>query len=231
MYITFDGPEATGKSTQAKKLKEHLESKGIPVLLTREPGSTHNVTCVEIRKILLDPAYDPCERTALLLFLADRAQHLTMVVQPALDEGRTVISDRSSLSTLVYYMAAQPQNWLSDLDTHDLPGLLNFAQFIVPDLGFVARADEDWAIKTMKGADRIEAKGKEFHSKVHYYFNNLHEAPTILAMQPFWPRRTAPLPIIPEKTEEEVTQFIIETEERERTNNDSSRTSKKYRPL
>lgn len=214
MYITFDGPEATGKSTQAKKLKEYLEAQGHKVLLTREPGSPHNKTCVEIRKVLLDPAFDPCDRTALLLFLADRAQHLTTVIEPALKEGQIVISDRSSLSTLVYHMATHDQPWLPDLE---LPVFLNFAQFITPDLGFVARANTDWALSTMKGSDRIEAKGKDFHSKIHYYFNNLHEAPTLLVAQDFWPRRMQPLPIIPEHSEEDVAQYIIKWVEKERT--------------
>lgn len=220
MYITFDGPEATGKSTQAKKLYLYLKSQGRKVLLTREPGSTHDKTCVEIRKVLLDPAFDPCDRTALLLFLADRAQHITKVVEPALKEGHTVISDRSSLSTLVYHMATLSQPWLSDLEFQNLPGMLNFAQFITPDLGFVSRANLDWSLSMMKGLDRIEARGKEFHTKVHHYFNNLGEAPTVLSMQSFWPKRVALLPAIPEASEAEVTHFIIESEERERVRDD-----------
>jgi hypothetical protein len=92
--------------------------------------------------------------------------------------------------------------------------MLNFAQFIKPDIGFVSRADEEWAINTMRGADRIESKGKEFHSKVHHYFNNLSEAPSVLSSQPFWPKVVKPLPIIPSHSEEEVSNFVTNFVER-----------------
>ena len=98
--------------------------------------------------------------------------------------------------------------------------MLNFAQYIRPDVGFVSQGDVEWSISRMKGLDRIESKGEEFHRKVHHYFRNLDEAPTALSNQLFWPKSVFLLPSIPECSEKEVAEFIIETEEREREKND-----------
>ena len=96
---TFEGGEGTGKSTQAKKLAERLESKGIPTLVTREPGGTP--LGEDIRGLILkDRPQDPL--TELLLFAAARAEHMTAVIRPALDDGTWVISDRFINSTRVY---------------------------------------------------------------------------------------------------------------------------------
>lgn len=98
-FITFEGGEGTGKSTQAKKLAERLESKGIPVLVTREPGGTP--LGEDIRGLILkDRPQDPL--TELLLFAAARAEHMTAVIRPALDDGTWVVSDRFIDSTRVY---------------------------------------------------------------------------------------------------------------------------------
>lgn len=98
-FISFEGGEGTGKSTQAKKLAERLESKGIPTLVTREPGGTP--IGEDIRGLILkDRPQDPL--TELLLFAAARAEHMTAVIRPALDDGTWVISDRFINSTRVY---------------------------------------------------------------------------------------------------------------------------------
>lgn len=98
-FITFEGGEGTGKSTQARKLAERLEATGIPVIVTREPGGT--ALGEDIRALILkDRPQDPL--TELLLFAAARAEHMTSVIRPALDEGTWVISDRFIDSTRVY---------------------------------------------------------------------------------------------------------------------------------
>lgn len=98
-FITFEGGEGTGKSTQAKKLAERLEAKGIATLVTREPGGT--ALGEDIRALILkDRPQDPL--TELLLFAAARAEHMTAVIRPAIDEGTWVISDRFIDSTRVY---------------------------------------------------------------------------------------------------------------------------------
>ena len=98
-FITFEGGEGAGKSTQAKRLAERLESIGIAALVTREPGGTP--LGEDIRGLILkDRPQDPL--TELLLFAAARAEHMTAVIRPALDDGTWVISDRFIDSTRVY---------------------------------------------------------------------------------------------------------------------------------
>ena len=98
-FITFEGGEGAGKSTQAKRLAEHLERNGIATLVTREPGGT--ALGEDIRGLILkDIPQDPL--TELLLFAAARAEHMTAVIRPALDEGTWVVSDRFIDSTRVY---------------------------------------------------------------------------------------------------------------------------------
>ncbi|MEQ1717764.1 MAG: dTMP kinase [Hyphomicrobium sp.] len=98
-FITFEGGEAAGKSTQAKRLAARLEGAGIPTLVTREPGGT--TLGEDIRGLILkDRPQDPV--TELLLFAAARAEHMTAVIRPALDEGTWVISDRFMDSSRVY---------------------------------------------------------------------------------------------------------------------------------
>lgn len=98
-FITFEGGEAAGKSTQAKRLAERLERAGISVVVTREPGGTP--VGEDVRELIMrDRPTDPV--TELLLFAAARAEHVTSVIRPALDDGTWVISDRFMDSTRVY---------------------------------------------------------------------------------------------------------------------------------
>lgn len=98
-FITFEGGEATGKSTQSKRLAERLERTGIPVIVTREPGGTP--VGEDVRALIMkDRPTDPV--TELLLFAAARAEHMTSVIRPALYDGTWVISDRFIDSTRVY---------------------------------------------------------------------------------------------------------------------------------
>jgi dTMP kinase len=98
-FITFEGGEGVGKSTQAKRLAERLARHDIPVVVTREPGGTP--VGEDVRSLILkDRPKDPV--TELLLFGAARAEHMTSVIRPALDEGTWVISDRFIDSTRVY---------------------------------------------------------------------------------------------------------------------------------
>ncbi|MBC7334081.1 MAG: dTMP kinase, partial [Actinobacteria bacterium] len=101
LFITFEGPDASGKTTQIKLLSSFLKRKGLEVLVTREPGGTD--IGEKIRKILLDKKHYSMEyKTEALLFLASRAEHTSKVIKPALKEGRIVISDRFFDSTVVY---------------------------------------------------------------------------------------------------------------------------------
>ena len=98
-FITLEGGEAAGKSTQAKRLAERLERAGVAVVVTREPGGTP--VGEDVRELIMkDRPTDPM--TELLLFAAARAEHVTSIIRPALDEGTWVISDRFIDSTRVY---------------------------------------------------------------------------------------------------------------------------------
>ncbi len=101
MFVSFEGMEGCGKSTQAKNLARFLETMTIPVLLTREPGGTR--IGQEIRRLLLDERNRHLTAYAeLFLYLADRSQHVAEVIQPALEQGRWVICDRFMDATSVY---------------------------------------------------------------------------------------------------------------------------------
>ena len=100
-FITFEGIEGSGKSTQIALLANYLSSRGIRYVLTREPGGT--LIGDQVRKILLDPANRSLDPTAeLLLYAASRAQHLREIILPALANGMTVLCDRFSDATLAY---------------------------------------------------------------------------------------------------------------------------------
>jgi len=101
LFITFEGLEGCGKTTQAKKLYRYLSRKGFPSVFTKEPGGTG--IGQRIRKILLDQKNEEMSYTAeMLLFLASRAENVRLVILPALEEGKIVISDRFFDSTTVY---------------------------------------------------------------------------------------------------------------------------------
>lgn len=101
IFIVFEGIDGAGKTCQMEKIKEYLLSRGIDVVLTREPGGT--VIGEKIRGLLLDPAHQNMDdRCELLLYGAARAQHLKEVIIPALKQGRAVVCDRFHLSTVAY---------------------------------------------------------------------------------------------------------------------------------
>jgi len=101
LFITFEGIEGSGKSTQIRKAAGYLKEQGVPVIVTGEPGGTP--LGVELRKILLDKTVLTLSgRAELLLFAADRAQHIEEVIIPAMEEGKVVLCDRFSDATVAY---------------------------------------------------------------------------------------------------------------------------------
>ena len=177
-FITFEGGEGCGKSTQVKRLAAALEAKGVKVLLTREPGGTRLAEM--IRTLLKDEAEDPpVDRAELLLFLAARAQLVHNVIAPALEAGTWVISDRFSDSTVAYqgYGRGLPVDFVRRANDFACEGLR-------PDLTFLLDLDPATAERRMRGreaatntsADRIERAGSGFHARLRKGFLELAAA-------------------------------------------------------
>ena len=177
-FITFEGGEGCGKSTQVKRLQEALEKEGVEVLLTREPGGTW--LSEEIRHLIKDQTTDaPCDRSELLLFLAARAQLVRNVIRPALEAGKWVVSDRFSDSTLAYqgYGRGLPLDILRTANDFACDGLK-------PDLTLLLDVAPETAAARMRGreaatnttADRIERAGDAFHARLRIGFAELAKA-------------------------------------------------------
>ncbi|MGN0834075.1 MAG: dTMP kinase [Kiritimatiellia bacterium] len=171
-FITFEGGEGCGKSTQVRLLAEALERDGVRVLQTREPGGTW--LAEEIRRLLKDQAEEaPCDRCELLLFLAARAQLVRNVIRPALEAGVWVLSDRFSDSTVAYqgYGRGLSLDLLRTMDGFACEGLR-------PDLTVLLEVTPETARRrlqhreqaTSTAADRIELAGEEFHRRLRRGF-------------------------------------------------------------
>ena len=177
-FITFEGGEGCGKSTQVRRLTEALERNGIAVVLTREPGGTW--LSEEIRRLIKDQATDaPCDRSELLLFLAARAQLVRNVIRPALESGKWVVSDRFSDSTLAYqgYGRGLPLDFLREANAFACDGLkpdLTLLLDVAPETARARMRKREELTNTM--ADRIEKAGEEFHARLRGGFAELAKA-------------------------------------------------------
>lgn len=177
-FITFEGGEGCGKSTQVKRLAEHLASKGIEVVLTREPGGTRLAEL--IRGLLKDEREDPpCDRSELLLFLAARAQLVRNVIEPALASGKWVLSDRFSDSTFAYqgYGRGLPLDVLRLANDFACDGLkpdLTLLLDVRPEVAAARMRRREAATNT--SADRIEQAGDGFHSRLRAGFLEMAKA-------------------------------------------------------
>lgn len=167
LFITFEGPDGAGKTTQLRLLAEYLEEGGYTVRRTREPGGT--VLSDQIRGLLLDPAYQGMdERAEALLYMAARAQHVAELIAPALERGEVVISDRYADSTLVYQGVARNLNRtaLVNINTFATSGL-------TPHLTILLDGDVSVLGGRLAGRgchDRIEQEAAAFHEAVRQGF-------------------------------------------------------------
>ena len=169
-FITFEGPDGSGKSTICNLVYEELLKNKIKAIKTREPGGTR--ISEKIREIILDKDLSEMDmRTEALLYSASRAQHTYEKIIPALEEGTTVLCERYVLSSLAYQGYARGQN-LEDILT-----INNFATGrIKPDIVFVFRSrGETLNRKDESSYDRLEREPDEFHKKVRDYYNNLEK--------------------------------------------------------
>ncbi|TFB48384.1 dTMP kinase [Cryobacterium tagatosivorans] len=173
LFITLEGGDGSGKSTQARLLTEWLEGQGRNVLRTREPGGTD--VGVEIREIVLHHRGDIAPRAEALLYAADRAHHIATKVRPALAAGDIVIQDRYLDSSVAYQGAGRV---LGRDEVRDLS--LWAAEGLLPDVTILLDLDETVARGRLdadnKRFDRLEAEKNEFHARVRAAFLDLAAA-------------------------------------------------------
>ncbi len=189
MFVTFEGPEGSGKTTHARLLSEYLREEEYPVVLTREPGGTR--ISDKLRQILLDPDNtDILPRTEILLFSASRAQLSEAFIRPHLEQGHIVICDRYADSTMAY------QGHGLGLDFDTLRTITAFAtRGLTPDLTLYLDVPVETGLKRRLGpsndigagssgtqlplfdkVDRLDMKDLEYHRRVQQGYEQLRQA-------------------------------------------------------
>jgi len=173
VFITLEGGDGSGKTTQAELLRDWLATEGRTVVRTREPGGTE--VGVEVREIVLHHRGDITPRAEALLYAADRAHHVATVVRPALERGEVVIQDRYIDSSVAYQGAGRV------LDPEAVRGISDWAtDGLTPDLTILLDLDADSARGRLDEArtryDRLEAEASEFHDRVRAAYLELARA-------------------------------------------------------
>lgn len=160
LFITFEGADGCGKTTQLNLLAEYLKAQGHDVVTTRETGARG--LGEKIREIVLHYDGEISSNAEAFLFLADRAQNVDKIIKPAIDEGKIVLCDRHTDSTLAY------QGYGRGVDLAQAKMLNKLATSgLVPDLTFVFDVDVETSMSRVGNTkDRIESAGIEFHNKV-----------------------------------------------------------------
>lgn len=160
LFITFEGADGCGKTTQIKLLTEYLKEKGYDVVLTREPGCKG--LGEKIRSLLLDYDGEVSSVCESFLFLADRAQNVDIIVRKNIEQGKIVISDRHTDSSLAY------QGYGRQLDVEKIDMLNNIATSgLKSDLTIVFDVDVETSMTRVgKVKDRMESAGREFFERV-----------------------------------------------------------------
>jgi dTMP kinase len=170
VFVAFEGGDGTGKSTQSRLLRDWLVERGRTVLLTFEPGDTG--VGKELRRIVLDPATgELSHRTEVLLYAADKAEHVDTVVLPALERGEVVITDRYVDSTLAYQGAGR------DLEVAEVELVARWAtRDLRPDLTVVLDLDPAHGLSRFDERDRIEGEAPDFFVRAREAFLTLAAA-------------------------------------------------------
>jgi len=178
-FVSFEGGDGTGKSTQIVALERYLRDMGRPCLVTREPGGTSLGQL--IRKVLLEVGdREIASSTELFLYLADRAQHVSEVIRPALNSGQIVLCDRFTDSTLAYqgYGRGIDLNLLAKLNGVADAGVRPHLTFLLDcpvELG-LGRTSRRPNAAGQPGQDRFEVESFEFHEKVRAGFLSMAAA-------------------------------------------------------
>lgn len=161
MFISFEGIDKSGKTTQSSLLAQYLKERGYEVVRTSEPGGTKLGTI--IKEILLGPSHAKMSKTSeLFLYLADRAEHVEKIVKPALNHRKIVISDRFADASIAY------QGYGRGLQTHWIKELNRIAtQGMFPDITFFLDVSPSVARQRGEEKDRMENEGINFHQRVY----------------------------------------------------------------
>jgi len=166
-FIVFEGIEGAGKTTQIASLAAALQARGLQILVTREPGGS--ALGIELRRLAMhfrEPT--PVPIAELLLYLADRAQHIAEVIRPAMAAGTHVICDRFSASTIVY------QGFARGLDVELVTRLDALVRGgLAPDLTVVLDCPVDLGLGRARGSDRFHEEQRGFHERVRRGFRAL----------------------------------------------------------
>lgn len=162
LFITMEGPDGSGKSTQIKFLKEYFQERGIPCVFTREPGGTD--IGEKLRSIILDKENRKmCDMTEALLYAASRAQHVEELIKPALSQGMTVVCDRFIDSSIAYQgygrQLGDSVRVINELVVADCMPDVTFLMEISPAVGKSRIREEN--------QDRLEQEKLEFHNRVY----------------------------------------------------------------
>ena len=172
LFITFEGPDGSGKTTVCSEVFAKLKEDGYDVIHTREPGGIEITE--KIRKIILDPSNtDMDERTEALLYAASRRQHLVKKVLPALKEGKIVVCERFVDSSLAY------QGYGRKIGFDEVLKINEFAiEGLFPDLTIYLDVDEKTGLKRIESRsfkDRLDLEDLEFHHLVHEGYEKVLE--------------------------------------------------------
>ncbi|OEH84321.1 dTMP kinase [Desulfuribacillus stibiiarsenatis] len=181
LFITFEGPEGGGKTTQVQRFIQKLRDAGHQVTQTREPGGTE--ISEKIRGILLDPDHHAMDhRTEMLLYAASRAQHVSQVIRPALEQGNIVVCDRFIDASIAY------QGYGLGISVEDIIRINAMAtENIAPDLTYLLDLPVELGMQRIGekrghnedlqkvGLDRIESKAYAYHQKVRNGFLKIAE--------------------------------------------------------
>lgn len=170
LFVTLEGGDGSGKTTQAELLREWLSGRGREVVRTREPGGTE--VGVEVREIVLHHRGDIAPRAEALLYAADRAHHVAALVRPALERGAVVLQDRYIDSSVAYQGAGRV------LDAGEVRALSEWAtEGLKPHLTVLLDLDPEAArarlARSRTRYDRLEAEAAEFHARVREAYLDL----------------------------------------------------------
>jgi len=198
LFVTFEGTEGSGKTSVIRRVQSYFENKGIPVLVTREPGGSH--IAEQIRSILLSKENKEMDvKTEALLFAASRRQHLTEIIRPALNEGKLVLCDRYEDSSLVYQGIAR------GIGYDDVLSINRFAiDDSFPDLTLFVDVRPEVGLERVfntkdREVNRLDLETMSFHRDIYDGYMSLIEA---------FPERMKKIP--GEQPLEEVVQAVIE---------------------